>query len=138
MTKMKNLYYEIWVDAIVYEKTKHGHLRNWKPYTLIPISVLQGFNLLTVFFWLSTFNLKIDIFFDFDIFPGKMIDGFLSGFLSLFLPFILINYVLIFREKKYDTLIEKYEYRKGKLYLIYFLTTIGLFILPIIIMKWII
>ncbi len=135
---MKNLYYKIWVDAIVYEKTKHGHLRNWKPYTLIPISVLQGFNLLTVFFWLSTFNLKIDIFFDFNIFPGKMIDGFLSGFLTLFLPFILLNYLLIFRGKKYDTLIEKYDYRKGKLYLIYFLTTIGLFILPIIIMKWVI
>jgi hypothetical protein len=94
MIKMGNLYYKIWVDAIVYEKTKHGHLRNWKPYTLIPISVLQGVNLLTIFFWLSTFNLKIDIFLDFDLFPGILIDGFLSGFVTLFLPFILLNCVL--------------------------------------------
>ena len=135
---MKNLYYKIWVDAIVYERTKHGHLRNWKPYTLIPISVLQGVNLLTVFFWLSTINVKIDIFVDLNIFPGKMIDVFLSGFLTLFLPFILLNYALIFRGKKYDTLIEKYGYRNGKLYLLYFLTTVGVFILPIIFMKWII
>jgi hypothetical protein len=134
---MTNLYYKIWVDAIVYEKTRHGHLRNWKTYTIIPISVLQGINLLTVFFWLNLFNIKIDIFIDFDFFPGKMIDGFLSGFITLFLPFILLNYVLIFRGKKYDSLIRKYTPQKGKSYLIYFLTTIGLFILPIIIMKWI-
>lgn len=47
--KMTNLYYKIGVDVIVYEKTKHGHLWNWKTYTIIPISVLQGFNLLIVF-----------------------------------------------------------------------------------------
>jgi hypothetical protein len=137
MIKMGNLYYKIWVDAIVYEKTKHGHLRNWKPYTLIPISVLQGVNLLTIFFWLSTFNLKIDIFLDFDLFPGILIDGFLSGFVTLFLPFILLNWLLIFRGKKFESLIKKYEYKKGKLYLIYFLTSIVVFILPIIIGKWI-
>jgi len=136
--KMKSLYYKIWVDAIVYEKTKHGHIRNWKPYTLIPISVLQGVNLLSIFFWLSTFNIKIDIFIDFDLFPGTMIDGFLSGFITLFLPFILLNYILIFRGKKYNRLIEKFDYRKGKLYLIYFLMSIGIFIFPIIIGKWII
>lgn len=132
---MKNFYYKIWVDAIVYEKTKYGHMRNWKTYTLIPISVLQGVNLLTIFFWLSTFNLKIDIFLDFDLFPGKMIDGFLSGFITLFLPFILLNWLIIFRGERYENLIKKYDYKKGKLYLIYFLTTIGVFILPIIIGK---
>lgn len=84
MINMKNLYYKIWVDAIVYEITKHGHLRNWKPNTLIPISVLQGVNFLTIFFWLSTFNLKIDIFLDFDLFPGKMIDGFFFQVLLLY------------------------------------------------------
>lgn len=132
-----SLYYKIWVDAIVYEKTKHGDMCNWKPYTLIPISVLQGINLLTVFFLLSTFNIKLDIFIDFNLFPGEMLDGFLSGFLTLFLPFLVLNYFLVFRGKKYNDLIEKYDYRKGRLYLIYFFTTILVFILPIIIGKWI-
>lgn len=136
--EMKDLYYKIWVDAIVYEKTKHGHLRNWKPYTLVPISILQGVNLLTIFVWLSTFNVKIDIFIDFDIFPGKMIDGFISGFLTLFLPFLVLNYILVFRAEKYNTLVEKYAYRNGNLYFIYFLTSIGSFILPILFMKYII
>jgi len=136
--EMKDLYYKIWVDAIVYEKTKHGHLRNWKPYTLVLISILQGVNILTIFFWLSTFNVKIDIFIDFDIFPGKMIDGFISGFLTLFLPFLVLNYILVFRAEKYNTLVEKYTYRNGNLYFIYFLTSIGSFILPILFMKYII
>ena len=136
--EMKDLYYKIWVDAIVYEKTKHGHLRNWKPYTLVLISILQGVNILTIFFWLSTFNVKIDIFIDFDIFPGKMIDGFISGFLTLFLPFLELNYILVFRAEKYNTLVEKYTYRNGNLYFIYFLTSIGSFILPILFMKYII
>lgn len=134
---MKNLYNKIWVDAIVYEKTKHGHMRNWKPYTLIPISVLQGVNLLTIFFWLSTFNIKIDIFIDFDLFPGTMIDGFISGFITLFLSFIMLNWLLIFRGERHESLIKKYDYKKGKLYLVYFLTTIGVFLLPLIIGKWI-
>lgn len=137
MIKMKNLYYEIWVDAIVFEKTKHGHLRNWKPFTLIPISILQGINLLTIFFWLVTFDIKLNIFFDFNLFPGEMLNGFLSGFITLFLPFIILNYFLIFKGRKYDVLIEKYKYRKGKYYLIYFLATILIFIMPIIIGKWI-
>lgn len=131
-----SLYYKIWVDAIVYEKTKHGDMRNWKLYTLIPISVLQGINLLTVFFGLSTFNIKLDIFFDLNLFPGEMLDGFLSGFITLFLPFLILNYLLVFHRKKYDDLIERYDYRNGKLYMIYFLTTILIFILPLIIDKW--
>jgi hypothetical protein len=135
---MKNLYYEIWVDAIVYEKTKHGHLRNWKPFTLIPISILQGINLLTVFFGLVTFNIKIDIFFDFDLFPGTMLDSFISGVFTLFIPFLIVNYFLIFRNNRYKSLVEKYDYKKkGRLYLTYFILTIGIFIIPIIIGKWI-
>jgi hypothetical protein len=130
-----SLYYKIWVDAMVYEKTKHGHLRNWKTYTLIPISVLQGINLLTVFFLLSAFNLKLDIFIDFNLFPGEMLDGFLSGFITLFLPFILLNYFLIFYNKQYKKLINEYKYRNGKLYLTYFLVSIGICIIPLILGK---
>ncbi len=134
---MRNLYYEIWVDAIVFEKTKHGRFRNWKPFTLIPISLLQGINLLTVFFWLIILNIRMDFFLDIDVFPGTMIDTFISGVLTLLIPFVILNYLLIFKNNRYKRLIEKYEYRRGKLYLTYFVFTIGIFIAPIIIGKWI-
>ena len=133
---MGNLYYQIWTDAIVFEKNKYGD-SNWKILTLLPISVLQGVNMLTILFWLNTFNVNINIFLKFDFFAGKMIDSFISVFISLFLPFILLNYFLIFRKGKYKKLIEKYKYRKGMLYLTYFATSVVIFIMPIIIAKWI-
>ncbi len=135
---MTNLYYEIWVDAIVYEKTRNGDKRNWKIYTLVPISILQGINLLTILFWLVFLTIKFDPFLHFNIFPGKIINSFMSGFITLFLPFLILNYLLIFRKNKYDTLLIRYDYKKGKYYIIYFITSIGIFLLPIIIGKWII
>lgn len=134
---MNNLYYQIWADAIVYEKTNNEHLGNWKVYTLLPISFLQGINLLTILMGLIAFNIKVDVFLDIDNFLGTMFDKFLSVFITLFLPFLILNYLLIFRKKKYVTIITKYEYKKGRFYLLYFLITIGAFILPVIIGKWI-
>ena len=67
----------------------------------------------------------------------KCLMVFFRPLLPYFFLFILLNWLLIFRGKKYESLIEKYDYKKGKLYLIYFLATIGIFILPIIIGKWI-
>ena len=128
-----NWYYKIWVDAIVFEKTKFGHMRNWKTYTIIPMSIIQGVNIATLFFLLVTIGVKIDFFVDFDLFPGNMIDGFLSGALTLFLPPMALNYFLIFRKGKYKELTQKYKYRKGKLYKTYFFSSILIFILPIVI-----
>jgi len=46
---MVNLYYKIWVDAIAAQQAKKSATVNWKLYTLIPISLLQGIKLLTFF-----------------------------------------------------------------------------------------
>lgn len=125
---MENIYYKIWVDAIVWEKATNGERRNWRPYTLIPISLCQGLNLGTICFWLH-----IPIFFNIHLFSIKPINGFLSYSVTLLMPFIILNYFLIFYNQRYKNLIEKYKYYNGKLYLWYFLFSIGVFILPIII-----
>ena len=129
---MDNIYYKIWVDAIVWEKTTNGKRRNWKAFTLIPISVFQGINLLTVAFWLSPLT-KFSIFIDITIFKAKALNSFCSAAITLFIPFLLLNYFLIFYNQRYESLIEKYKYYNGKLYLWYFLFTVGIFIIPIII-----
>lgn len=133
MIKMKNLYYQIWADAIVYEKTNFGHMRNWKVYTLLPISFFQGINLWTIIMGLITFNVKVDAFFDFDVFPGTMFDKFLSVFITLFLPFLILNYLLIFRNKQYEKIITKYEYKKGRFYILYLIISGCIILLPLII-----
>ena len=131
---MLSIYYKIWVDAIVFEQTKYGQRRNWKIFTILPISIFQVINLLTIFFIASALTKKnIPIFLDITIFNIKPINSFISFSITLFWPFVILNYFLIIYDNKYEGLIEKYKYHNGKLYLGYFLFTIGIFIVPIII-----
>jgi hypothetical protein len=125
---MDNIYYKIWVDAIVWEKATNGKRRNWKPYTLIPISLCQGLNVLTICFWCH-----IPIFINVHVFVIKPIDGFLSYSITLLMPFIVLNFFLIIYKKRYESLIERYKYHNGKFYLWYFLFSVGGFIVPLII-----
>ncbi len=131
---MLSIYYKIWVDAIVFEQTKNGERRNWRIYTLFPISMLQGINMLTIFFVVSALtNKKIPLFFDVAIFSVKPLNSFFSFAITLFFPFIILNYFLIIYNDKYEGLIERYKDYNGKLYLKYFLFSVGIFIIPIII-----
>jgi hypothetical protein len=125
---MGNIYYKIWVDAIVWEKATNGERRNWKIYTLIPISLCQGINLLTICFWFH-----IPIFIDIQLFSIKPLNSFMSFALSLLVPFIILNYFIIIYKERYEGLINEYKYHNGKLYLWYFLFSIACFVIPIII-----
>lgn len=125
-------YYSLWADAIGFEKAKHGHFRNWKPYVLLGISFSQGLNLAAVLLLVSNW-IKNPFFLTIDLFPGTMLDGALSGIITLFLPFVLLNYLLVLKNKKYELIIEKFPYRKGKLYIGYFITSVALFFLPVLI-----
>ena len=125
---MENIYYKIWTDAVVWEKSTNGERRNWKIYTLIPMSLCQGLNLLTISFWCH-----IPIFISINIFSIKLLNAFLSYSISLLIPFIILNYFLIIYKERYESLVKNYKYHNGKLYLWYFLFSIGSFIIPIII-----
>jgi hypothetical protein len=67
--------------------------------------------------------------------------SFLSGFVNYILtllvlylsPSAIINYLFIFRGRRYEKLLKKFPYYNGKLFLAYFLTSM---LLPIILM-WI-
>ncbi|MGI8891921.1 MAG: hypothetical protein ACR2GN_00540 [Bacteroidia bacterium] len=126
------MYYKLWVDAIYYEKKKHGHFRNWKPYVLIGISFCQGLNLATILFWISPFT-KTLFFIPINLFPGNFIDNAISGFITLFLPFLIINYILIFYNKKYEIIINNYQDKNGKIYIGYFVISAIICFVPIVI-----
>jgi hypothetical protein len=130
------LYYKIWVDAIITERAKKLEGKNWKLYTIIPISLLQGINLFTFFYWMKTVvNRNLPLFFGVDIFNARLINGFISIILTLFIPFIIFNYLLIFNNDRYEELIAKYKSKREKFYKKYTLVTLGLLIVPIIIQK---
>jgi len=133
---MRGLYYKIWVDAIITERSKKTEARNWKIYTIIPVSLLQGVNLFTFFYWMKTLvNRDLPLFFPVDVFNARLINDFLSIVITLFVPFVILNYLLIFSYDRYEQLIVKYRSACVKYYKRYTMITLGLLIIPIIIQK---
>lgn len=131
---MLSLYYKIWIDAIETERAKKVEARNWKLYTIIPISLLQGINLFTFFYWMKTMvNRTLPLFFPVTIFNALLINDFISIVITLFVPFVLLNYLLIFNNERYKQLLIKYKAGHEKFYKKYTLITIALLIIPIII-----
>ena len=60
------------------------------------------------------------------MFPSEEINSFLNFFLNFFLPPLIINYFLIFRNKNYEKLLLKYKYCNGKLFASYFICSLFL------------
>ena len=130
------LYYRIWVDAIIVEKSKKAERRNWKLYTLIPISLLQGINLFTLFYWMKHLvNRNLPLVFGVDIFNARLINAFIGVVLTLFVPFVLLNYLLIFSTNRYEELLVTYKTQHAGLYKKYVLYTFGALAIPIILQK---
>lgn len=135
---MKRLYFEVWADAIeAAERSKSYMTHKDKMFTLLAVfSVAQGFNLGLVLLILSSY-IKTPFFLQIDLFPGTMLDGSLAGIITLFLPFAILNYILIFKKKKYLAYAENRKIRtKGKAFLAYFVCSSGVFLLVVVISKW--
>ena len=130
---MLNLYYRIWADAILFEKSKRGKGVNWKTITLIAISSLQGLNLLVLLFllrWLS--HGRMPILLPVSIFNMSALNNACAIILIFFAPFLILNYLLVYYNNQYLEIIKKYSYRNGKLYRSYFLWSLGVIIIPIV------
>lgn len=76
---------------------------------MVLVAILERYILKTNFY-------KLDL----DIFPGNILDVFSSFFILYLLPMLIINYFLIFYNGRYEKLIQKYPYRNGKLFGVYF------------------
>jgi hypothetical protein len=134
---MLSVYYKIWVDAITFSKQKTGEKGNWKLLTIIPISVIQGVNFLTILLWMRSLTHKETlVLFPVSIFSVGPFNTFLSILITFFIPFFILNYLLIFSNQRYKALIKIYNTKNGKLYMKYCLWSAGILIAPII-LKWI-
>jgi hypothetical protein len=132
-----NWYIEIWADAIAKAKsTNNGYSNKYKMLTLlVAFSIAQGFNLVSIYFLISNL-IKFNPLITFDVFPGNYLDTSLSGFISFYLPFFIINYFLIFYKNKYERIIEKRRlFSGGKAFVFYFFSSGLLFFLIIFLGK---
>ena len=133
---MKNIYYSIWVDAIVNIKKNPKHKKDWKFFSMVYMTLLNALNLGVILMLLAyIFKLKV-IWVKFTILPGIMLNSFAAFFIQFAIPFILLNYVLIFYRNKYEGLIQRYSDKRGKLFAAYLLSSIGLFIACVITYMW--
>lgn len=133
---MRNIYYSIWVDAIVNIEKNPKHKKDWKFFSMVYMTLLNALNLGVILMLLAyIFNLKV-IWVRFTILPGSMLNSFASFVIQFALPFVLLNYVLIFYKNRYKELIQKYSDKKGKLFAAYLLSSIGLFIASVITYMW--
>ena len=116
-----NIYYEIWTDCITKARSLPKNKSDWKLYTLLFMSMAMALNLVFILFILAEIKITYKIFIiPVDIFPGTKIDAFISFFISYLLPFLIINYYFVFFKEKYKTILLKYKFRNGKLFLSYF------------------
>jgi|ERR1035437_522173 hypothetical protein len=125
---MLGLYYRIWVDSIARARSLEANKDNWPLITMTYMSISMSLNfilIMTILEHVLSFN-----FYDikFDSLP-KIIGNIFSFMILFVVPCVVINYLLIFRNKRYELLLKKYPSHNGKLFVTYFLVSM---ILPII------
>lgn len=130
---MLGIYYGIWVDCIVRAKSIPKNKENWAVRCMFFMTFCMAINLVLLMYILQQYLFGYFFYAITMDFLPKQIDYLLNFVLLFYLPCIVLNYLLIFRKRRYETLLNKYPYQNGKLYLIY--STISIF-LPIILM-WI-
>lgn len=123
---MLGLFYRIWVDCIIRAKLQPANKGNWKVLTLVVMTTAMSIFLLFIIALLEKFVIKKAVYnLNFLFLPKYLKELAYFGFL-FFLPCFIINYALIFRGKRYKILLEKYPYSNGKLFLGFFLISVWL------------
>jgi hypothetical protein len=134
---MLSIYYKIWADAIRLTKSSKSEGKNWKIFTIIPISALMGINLVTIFLWIRAFShRKFTVILPVKIFNLSPVNTAISILITFFVPFVILNYLLIFDRERYNGLLKTYKSKSGKIYLWYIALTLGIFAAPYV-LKWI-
>ena len=125
------LYYRIWVDCITRLRSIEANKDNWQTIGIVSMSTAMTFNFVLLMVIIQK-NILDYYFYEINI---PVLSGFQNYILTIlilyFLPCVIINYLLIFRNKRYEKLLKKYPYSNGKFIVAYIL--ISMF-LPIVLL----
>jgi hypothetical protein len=129
-----SLYYKIWIDAIVKIKRNSIRREDWKWLVQVYMAIAMTLNLMFLFAILQR-NIVHNTFYDLDInlFSSRILNNLISVFILFFFPPLIINYLLIFKNNKYISLIEKYKREKGNPFFLYFFTSLFVPLLVLVI-----
>jgi len=105
----------------------------WKFYGLVFMSMAMALNI-ALFMAILQRNILGKTFYhlNVDIFLGTKLDSFVSFFILYLAAPLLINYVLVFRNKRYEELFKRYKSYNGKLGITYLMVS---YFLPFILLA---
>lgn len=127
------LFYKIWAEAFTREEKLRGK-KDSKLYAFLFITFCQVLNIFSILLYLKIlFDVHINLFYTFQFLPGKILNGMLSGIVTLVLPCFLLNYFLVFRAENYKRIMERYSNNNFRHYLAYVIFSIAIFLIPILI-----
>jgi len=134
---MLTFYYRIWADAIMVTRSSKTEGKNWKIFTIIPISALMGINLATILLWMRALSdREFAVILPLEVTHVVPINIFISIILTFFTPFLILNYLLIFYADRYNMLLKTYRAPHRRRYFWYIGLTLGIFVAPYV-LKWI-
>jgi hypothetical protein len=117
---MLGVYYRIWVDCIKRARLQPANKQNWKVMSMIFMTIAMAFNFVFIMTILERHVFEHYFYkLDFSFLPLR-INNILSYLILFILPCGIINYLLIFRNNRYEKLLKRYPYYNGKLALTYF------------------
>lgn len=117
---MLGLFYRIWADMIIRMRKQPANKGDWQIKSMVAMTTAMTFNLALIMLFLQKFVFGIN-FYKLNIAFLPVYYNNLFSFLILFvLPCIVINYCLIFRNKRYENILERYGHNDSKLSMIYF------------------
>ncbi len=108
-------YYTLWVDCIIRFRSIPTNKDDWKYKSILLMTMAMALQLGLIITLLKMYIFHSN-FYDIDIkiFPGEKLNNFLNGFILYILPPLMLNYFLIFFNKRYESLTKKYHYHNGK------------------------
>jgi len=128
---MIGLYNRIWVDCIIRARLQEKNRHNWKSVTFIFMTLAMTFNFVLIMTILEKFVLRIYFYkIDFPYLPTR-VNNILSYLFLFILPCGIVNYLLIFKNRRYEKLVKKYPYCNGRLFITYFAISM---MLPIVLL----
>src|SRR5690606_24287283 len=96
------LYYTIWVDCILRAKSQPQNKKNWKLFTMIFMGMAMSLNFIIVSIFLSDLGITNGVFsIKINFIESSKLNSILGFIVSYFLPITLINYFLIFYDRRY-------------------------------------
>jgi hypothetical protein len=136
---IKQLYYDLWVDAILAAEKSNSYMHRYdKLFVIFTLyTTAQSANFALILLILDFFN-DVTYFIEIGIFKSRLLNGAIEGVVLLFLPFAIVNYFLVFYKNRYQKHVEHRQLNtKGKALLLYAFCSFSLFIIVVILGKWV-